>query len=305
MSRIVSGRDLPWSELRWLIEQGELRRVARGVYASGDAPSEPGNRWRWDLEVALRSGPSGLVVARSAAAALWRFDAFESPTEIGFNSPVSGGSRRAHIRRVRPLEPPVTIDGLDVTGAGQTLLELGAGLSGRRAANNDPHVVRADELVELAVESALRRGDATEVDLLDLLGRCGWRRAGSVMLQEVLDRRPYGAPPTGSYLETRGIQVLRNAGLPTGQRQVAIVDEWGRHLRRVDLLIEDRVIVEFDGKEFHSFEADHEVWSRLSATGRVLLVFTYEQVTRRPRFVADQVERALRSAAPASANRSR
>ncbi|MFN0026436.1 MAG: hypothetical protein ACKV2O_04505 [Acidimicrobiales bacterium] len=67
--------------------------------------------------------------------------------------------------------------------------------------------MRADQLVELAVESALRCGDVTEADLLDLLGRCGWRRAGSVMLQEVLERRPYAAPPTGSYKEFRSFEV--------------------------------------------------------------------------------------------------
>ena len=72
------------------------------------------------------------------------------------------------------------------------------------------------------------------------------------------------APATESYLETRGVQAPRNGGFPAGQRQVAIEDRRGHHIKRVDLLVGERIIVEFDGEAFHNFEGDHEIWSRLS-----------------------------------------
>lgn len=62
----------------------------------------------------------------------------------------------------------------------------------------------------VAVESALRHRLTTEDELLELLASCGPNRAGAKTLEAVLERRPYGAPPTESYLETRGVQVLRN-----------------------------------------------------------------------------------------------
>ena len=52
------------------------------------------------------------------------------------------------------------------------------------------------------------------------------------MLVEVLARRS-DQPPTESYLETRVVQVLRDAGLPTFDRQVELADEEG-FIGRVD-----------------------------------------------------------------------
>ncbi|MFN0025812.1 MAG: DUF559 domain-containing protein [Acidimicrobiales bacterium] len=194
-----------------------------------------------------------------------------------------------------PWNPPVVLEGLGVTGVGQTLVELGAGLEARRAARNDPRPVRPDELVELAVECALREGVIDEDGLLALLASCGWAKPGAKMLETVLESRPFGAPPTESYLETRGVQVLRNGGVDRGQRQVPIHSRRGRHMKRVDLLLGRRVIVEFDGEEFHPFEQDHDLWSALAAAGYTVLMFTYRQVTRSPRMVVQRVQDALDS----------
>ena len=116
------------------------------------------------------------------------------------------------------------------------------------------------------------------------------------MLEEVLRRRPPGQPATESYLETRCAQVLRNAGLPTGDRQVAVFDTRQRFVGRVDFRLAERVLVEVDGEAFHGgdrFSADRRRWTRLSGLGYRLAVFDHDQIEFEPNFVANQVRALL------------
>ena len=245
--------------------------------------------WRRDLELQVLQWGPGAVVARSSAAALWGLDGFEPPVPRTANVSRTSGLRHQAVRRVAPLEPIATRAGFDVTGVAQTLIELGAGLEPRPGAINDPRRLRPDELVELAVESALHQGLVKESDLLEVLAGCGNRRAGAAVLQAVLGRRPFGAPPTESYLETRGLQVLRNGGVSPGQRQVEIHDRRGRYLKRVDLLLDGWLIVEFDGEAYHDPERDRELRSAFTAAGFLVLPFDFEQVTRFPKLVMQRV----------------
>jgi hypothetical protein len=117
------------------------------------------------------------------------------------------------------------------------------------------------------------------------------------VLGQVLRRRPCGAPATESYLETRGIQVLRSAGLPTGPRQVEVRDD-GAYVGRVDLLLGERVVVEFDGRAFHdldpaTFSGDRRRWTKLEELGYLVAIFTFEDVEHRPDVVAGQVRALL------------
>ncbi|MFN0027749.1 MAG: hypothetical protein ACKV2O_11320 [Acidimicrobiales bacterium] len=246
-------------------------------------------RWRRDLMLQCVQWGPGVVVARSAAAALWGLDGFEPPVPLLANVARSSGIRHPAVRRVAPLEPVATISGFDVTGVAQTLVELGVGLTARQGAINDRARLRPDELVELAVESALHLGLVKECELLDVLAGCGNRRAGAGVLQAVLERRPYGAPPTESYLETRGMQVLRNGGVEPGQRQVEIRDRRGRYLKRVDVVLDGWLIVEFDGEAYHDPERDRALRSAFTAAGYLVLPFDFEQVTRFPKVVVQQV----------------
>lgn len=245
--------------------------------------------WRRDLELQVLLWGPGAVVARSSAAALWGLDGFEPPVPRTANVSRTSGLRHQAVRRVAPLEPIATRAGFDVTGVAQTLIELDAGLEPRPGAINDPRRLRPDELVELAVESALHQGLVKESDLLEVLAGCGNRRAGAAVLQAVLGRRPFGAPPTESYLETRGLQVLRNGGVSTGQRQVEIHDRRGLYLKRVDLLLDGWLIVEFDGEAYHDPERDRELRSAFTAAGFLVLPFDFEQVTRFPKLVMQRV----------------
>jgi hypothetical protein len=251
---------------RALIAEGRLRPFAPKVFLFGEAVAGV-ERWRQLTAATLLAAGPDAVLSRSTAAALW------------------------------------ALDGLPVTRVAQTLVELGTRLSPCERFEGDRQPVRPDELVELAMESALRRGLVTEAELAAAASSRAAARQGACALARCLARRPAGAPATESYLETRGVQLLRWAGLPTGQRQVDLRDERGAFIARADLLLPGRLVLEFDGRAHHArveaFERDRARWDWIVAAGYGLLVYTADQVERQPRFVADTVAAALRARATA------
>lgn len=90
------------------------------------------------------------------------------------------------------------------------------------------------------------------------------------------------------------MQVLRNGGVPTPQRQVELRDAGGRFMARVDLLL-GRLVIECDGYLTHhrptELGLDHERTNRLHALGYVVVRFTFEQIEHHPAAVLDVVTR--------------
>jgi very-short-patch-repair endonuclease len=280
---------------RALVEEGVLRHFALGVYLVGQ-PEAPRDRWLQLAAATLLANGPGAVLSRSAAAALWALDGFELPAPIDVNVPRSSFRRGARVHRV-PSPAPVDKGGLPVTSIAQTLVEVGNGLVARDRFEGDPRPISPHDRVDLALESALRRGLALEAELAAATITRGTRRRGAAILRDCLERRPPGAAPTDSYLETRGIQLLRRAGLPTGQRQVRLSDERGAFVARVDLLLPGRLVVEFDGREHHArvadFDRDRARWDAIVAAGHRVLVFSNDHVERQPTFVVDTVLAAV------------
>lgn len=112
------------------------------------------------------------------------------------------------------------------------------------------------------------------------------------MLAEVLARRGNHAP-TGSYLETRCVQVLRDACIAPFERQVPIDDTDG-HIGTVDLHREG-VVIELVGARWHleRFSPDHHRYNRLTTAGYRLLTLTFDEVEHQTDFVATAVAEAL------------
>jgi very-short-patch-repair endonuclease len=99
--------------------------------------------------------------------------------------------------------------------------------------------------VELAVESALRLRQVGDDDLWRLAGEGPGTRA----LEWVLRTRGRGSRPTGSWLETRALQlVLRPAGIEVVARQVDIYEGDFWHARP-DFLLPGWTILEVDGRQ--------------------------------------------------------
>jgi len=143
-----------------------------------------------------------------------------------------------------PARDITVIRNLPITTVNRTLVDLGA--------------VCSPDVVELAVESALRRRITNVARLerqLALSARRG--RRGPKTLRLVLDWRGI-RPATDSYLETRFLQFLRRHGFPKPDRQRRIYGEDGL-IARVDFIYEDfNLIIEVDSRTHHTRQLDWE-----------------------------------------------
>ncbi|MGD9753036.1 MAG: DUF559 domain-containing protein [Acidimicrobiia bacterium] len=285
-------RGMSRRELERAIRAGSVRRFAHGLYevldpCRAEVAPDPAAVWWRAARRDLALGGVDAVLARASACTAFDLDGFRPgllPIEL--NGPRrTGGSIRAAVRRVAPLEPPLVIDGLPVTTIGQTLVELGSTLTA------DPLPVI--DRVELALECALHRRLITLIGLEDVLGGAAGRRRVPV-LRAVLARRPHGAPPTESWLETRMVQLLRDGGLPDPQRQVELRDSDG-FIGRVDLLL-DALVVELHGAQHNdgaALDADRLRRARLEAAGYRVLEFGYRSVVQQPVHVVSLVRATL------------
>ncbi len=90
---------------------------------------------------------------------------------------------------------------------------------------------------EQALESALHKKLTTVDELVSALPALGRARTpGTVRIRRVLDRRPVGALPTESLLETLMVQLAREVdGLADPTRQHCVYDSHGLFVARVDL----------------------------------------------------------------------
>jgi very-short-patch-repair endonuclease/predicted transcriptional regulator of viral defense system len=269
------------------VRSGSMRRAARGVYVLVAA------RDMWtSLAVAQLRWP-GAVACGTTAAALWGLDAFDRPDPAGLARPQvmmrsarSGAPPGVHRTRFLHDSDVCVRHGLRVTSVVRTLGDLA-----QQAEPDDG----ADE-VERALESALRRGLTTVAALeARLAGKIG---RGRSVLAKVLEVRGQGTPATDSDPETRLVQLIRRYGLPSGVRQFELWHE-DRFVARPDLFYPTELLaVEVDGSETHAtpaaLQADLDRQNRMTLVGIVLLRFTYQDVTRRPRTVAGRLAAALR-----------
>ena len=145
-----------------------------------------------------------------------------------------------------------------------------------------------DDTWEQALESALRKGLTTVDELESALPDLGGARVpGTSRMRRVLARRPPGAPPTESLLETLLLQLARTVpALGELDRQVEVFDEHGLFVARVDLAkVELGVFFELDGQHHTDqpvYDASRET-AIVAATGWLCGRFTWREVRHTPR----------------------
>ncbi len=106
-----------------------------------------------------------------------------------------------------------------------------------------------------------------------------------------------------SELERSFLRLVRASGHPEPRAQHTVI--LGRHrTARIDFaFVEHKIAVELDGYGFHegrsAWERDLERQSRLAALGWTVLRFTWNDVTNRPSFVLETIDRTLRLSVPA------
>lgn len=167
---------------------------------------------------------------------------------------------------------------LSVTSVTRTLIDVSS-------------VLDIDQL-EVLLEDALRRRLVTVERLesrIEKLQELGRRGAGR--LSELLNARSPSARPTDTDFETKAIQMLRRAGLPSPVRQFWIGET------RVDLAYPERCIaIECDSRTFHSQPKD-EAKDALRNNGLIalrwqLFTITWDDLKKANPLVVQQIATA-------------
>ncbi len=177
------------------VECGRLFPVHSGVYAVGHRTETRMGRW---MAAVLAGGPDAVLSHRSAAS-LWGIRE-SAGHAVDVTAPFHRARRGiAYHRSDLPPDERTIEDGIPVTTAARTLLDLGA-ILGRRG-------------IERALNQAevLRLADVTS--LPDLLERYPRRRGTSFLRTRVAERR-ISTRTTRSELERRFLEFLDRVALP-------------------------------------------------------------------------------------------
>jgi len=274
---------VPSHVLRGWITSGLLDRFGVRTLRSATTPTTPiDDAAAYVLDIKPKAW-----ISHATAAALHRFDTFGD-----VNSPLHVTLRRGtfttrpnvvvHTSDELELVDRVFVDGIAVTSPVRTIIDLARGESASRLTS--------------VVDGALRDRLITEELLLRRVAQIRSQgRYGVPKLLAVIE----GVESTRgghSWLERRYLQLTAVAGLPRPevQRHLGRVD--GR-LIRVDCYYPDAdLVVELLGYRWHRSRAqmqrDAQRVNRLQLDGRLVLQFTYDQVTLGPEVVLATVAEA-------------
>lgn len=179
-----------------------------------------------------------------------------------------------------------TVEGLPVTTAERTVIDLAAELPERQLEKVVDHGLSSSRLdLELLTE------------LHSELGRQG--KPGTVKTRAILSVRSPGYVAPESELERRLLLLIDQAGLPDPTRQFR--PDWLAPTRgRVDLAYpKSHLIVEGDSRRWHtmlnSFEIDRRRDNAAQLAGWRILRFTWSEITQHPERVATSIGTALQS----------
>lgn len=262
--------DLSKHALAWGVRTGRWVRVTRGVYAEGAQSPSALDRERAVVlarGAVARGGLGGVLLGLDAV----RLDG--RPTREG----------RAVVGSI--------VAGTPCASAIQVLVDLAATLE--------------DDAWEQALESALRKRLTTILEIEALQPELQRQRLpGAPRIRRVLGRRPDGAPPTESLLETLALQLARATPLGEMVRQHVVENVHGDFVARVDLCRPDiGVFFELDGQQHRDqpvYDAARET-AVVATTGWLPGRFTWHQIVHTPRTsqrrMAQVAAQALRRAA--------
>lgn len=250
--------DISMHGLKWGVRAGWWVRIVRGVYGEGP---EPPSR----LDVERAAVLARRTVARGGlGAVLLELD-----------------SARLDGRPTRDRAAPVAhvVAGVPVASATQVLVDLAAMVD--------------DDTWEQLLESALRKR-LVGIGDFDLAHLTRQRLPGTPRIRRVLARRPAGAPPTESLLETLTVQLTRGIpmlGEPLRQHEVRWPD--GTFVARVDLCWPSiGLFTELDGQHHAGqpvYDARRET-AVVAATGWLPGRFTWHEIVHVRRATARRFE---------------
>jgi very-short-patch-repair endonuclease len=256
--------------------RGVLRRLRRGVYASGDPELLP---LAGVTAALLSAGPNALLSHRSAAA-LWSL-AERDPTVVditfvGDNARTRAGVR-LHYARTLGASDISSKCNLRVTAPARTLIDFAADASGSE--------------LERAVSEARAQRLVSDPSLKAALDRAPANHHGAALTRALL-RTQAGRSTTQSRVERTFLSLVAAAQLPRPLVNARLhgftVDfHWPAH----------QLVVEVDGYQFHgsrpAFERDRRRDQVLLAAGLRVLRVTWLQLEREPMAVIARLSQAL------------
>lgn len=194
------------NEVQRRVRGGQWVRLRTGIYAT--TPDSVRHPWLLRFSGELCWGGDRAALSHRGAAFLYGLDGFASPDWADIVVPASSACRGSHVHRSQFDLPTVVLFDLPVVTPEVCIAQLG-------------HVV-SENMVEAALESALRHG-LTSMDRLKAFvdGPMG-RLDGCKVLRTVLRRRPASLPPTSNHLETSVVQIMRSFGCRSLDRHVQL-----------------------------------------------------------------------------------
>ncbi len=250
--------------IRARLASGRWLQLNRSVFAL------PGNPPTWERHLP----PAQLGVPRSAvsglaAAAHHRLAGFR-PGRIELAVP-RGHSHRSGLATVRQVSllDVCTVDGVATTTVPQTLFDIAGGVPVRR-------LVRA-------TDDALVRKRVSPAELRSWVDRlAGSRRPGLAAMRSLASARINGYVPSESELEDLLFAMLATPGLPPITRQAALPWRPAAPQRLDGLLGAWRLVVEADGRPWHTREQDFVRDRRrdreAAAHGYQIVRYTWEEL---------------------------
>ena len=259
--------------IEYRVAIGRLISVYRGVYAVGHVPLGMEAR----AHAAVLACGTDAVLSHGSAASLWKYVRdWSAPLEVTAKS----ARRRPGItvHRVPTLtRKDVTRQlGVPVTSPARTVFDMAPRLG--------------DKPLRRMMRDARLTHTLNRSDLAELLDRHP-RHPATKRLEPFVDPRRAGGP-TRSEFEDTFVEFARRYDLPAPITNTRVLGY------EADVLfLEERVIVELDGAEFHldrlAFESDRERDAALLEAGYVTVRITWERLIERPAREAARLRKIL------------
>lgn len=262
-------------------------RVNRGVY-DRHFPTVYGfpgsvDTWRRRVIAAVLSAKEPAAASHLTAAYLWGMRS-RVPVEIEI---VAKRHKRVHrlpftLHESKDLRSSdiITIDGIPLTTAVRTIVDLGA--SARPA------------IVAQCLDSALRRQLFTAWEVRRFIARVARPgRTGIGTIRPLIEERLTWQGLTASELEDAFRRVIEDSPHPMPETQW-VVEDRGAFVGRFDFAYPQRfALIETDSEGFHmdpvSFQRDREKQNRAQMLGWTVYRFTWRQIVDDPQFVLDVI----------------
>jgi len=259
--------------IRSRVDRGLFERIHPGVF--GFAGS--GGDWRRSVLAAVLSASAPAAASHRTAAYLWNMTSLR-PDRIEV---VSRRHLRVHrlpftVHESKDLldSDIVAIEGIPVTVASRTVVDLGASASPR--------------FVERCLDTGLRKDLFTAWEVRRFIARVGRPgRTGVGTIRPLIQERLVWATITESDLEDLFRIVVKRSPYPMPETQYRLTAPDGRFVGRFDFAYPQRgALIETDSEGWHmdpvSFQRDREKQNEAHALGWTVYRFTWRQLVDDP-----------------------